>query len=65
MKCSQCNNELMIVDGRPVKDGEKAYWRQLYVCNNPNCNSYKKEVGERLINIFDESEIIEKQNLSS
>jgi len=55
----------MIVDGRPVKDGEKAYWRQLYVCNNPNCNSYKKEVGERLINIFDESEIIEKQNLSS
>ena len=64
MKC-QCNTEPAIRKGQPVKDGEKVYWKQSFVCQNPNCGCYKKDIGERLVNIFDESEIIEKEYASS
>lgn len=64
MKCS-CNNEPAIKKGLPAKDGDKVYWTQIYICNNPNCSCYTKEIGVRLVNIFDESEIIEKSYVSS
>lgn len=58
MEC-KCNTQPMVKSATPIKDGEKTYWKQVFICNDPNCENYRKEIGERLVNIFDESEIIE------
>lgn len=56
----RCGNEASVKSGQPVREGEKVYWKQIFVCNNPNCSENEKEIGERLVNIFDETEIVEK-----
>lgn len=58
MEC-KCNTQPIVKSGSPVRDGEQVFWRQVFICNNPNCSDYRKEIGERLVNIFDEREIIE------
>ena len=64
MRC-QCNVSPRVISGSPVKDGDKSYWKQIFICDNPNCTRYKNQIGERLVNIFDESEVIEKEYSSS
>lgn len=58
LKC-KCETMPVVKAGKPVKNGDKAYWKQVFVCNDPNCSEHGKEIGERLVNIFDETEIIE------
>lgn len=62
MNC-KCNCEPKVRWGAPLKEGEKSYWHQIFYCDNPNCTNYKKDIGTRKINIFDESEIIEESSL--
>lgn len=55
MKC-KCGIEPKIRKGAPVQKEGKAFWVQIFTCNNPECPSYGKDIGERMINIFDQSE---------
>lgn len=61
MKCKQCENEAFIVKGEPIKEGMDAYWKQIFVCKNPNCINYNKVIGEKYVNIFNEKDTKEKQ----
>lgn len=60
MEC-KCNTQPSVKEGKPVKDGDKTYWKQIFVCNDPKCEDYGKEIGERLVNIFDNKEVIENK----
>ena len=64
MKCS-CNVAPLVRNGKPVQEEEKVLWRQVFTCNNPSCENYGKDIGERMVNIFDESDITEKSYVSS
>ncbi len=59
MKC-RCRCDPKVRSGKPVKEGEKTYWQQIFFCDNPNCPSYKKDIGIRKVNIFDEQDIQEE-----
>ena len=60
MKCL-CKTEPEIIKGEPVREGEKAYWRQIFVCKDPNCSNFGKQIGERRINIFDNTDVEEEE----
>lgn len=60
IKCKLCNVEPTLKEGRPVNEDNKTYWRQIYTCSNPQCPNHNKEIGEVKINIFDNSDVIEK-----
>lgn len=62
MKC-QCNCEPRVRRGEAIKENDKAYWQQIFFCDNPNCANYKKDIGIRKINIFNETDIIEESSL--
>lgn len=60
MVCQVCSNELRVTSGKPVERAGKVYWSQKFTCENENCTNYHKEVRERLINVMDNTDIIEE-----
>ena len=62
MKC-KCKCETKVRRGEPIEEGGKAYWQQIFFCDNPQCPNYKKDIGLRKVNIFDETDIIEESSL--
>lgn len=52
VKC-KCNAQPIIKEGKPIMEGPKPKWRHVYMCNNPQCSNYHKEIGEVRIDIFD------------
>ena len=61
IKC-KCDIEPVVKKGSPVMENGKAMWKHIFICNNPNCENYGREIGETLINIFDNNDVIEKMN---
>ena len=59
MKCS-CNVEPKVRNGKAIEEDGKVYWRQIFSCVNPDCPHCKEDIGERKINVLDETEVIEK-----
>lgn len=59
MKCS-CNIAPQVRNGKAVQEDGKTWWRQIFYCNNPACPHHGKDIGERKINVLDETEIIEE-----
>lgn len=62
MKC-KCRCEPKVRSGEPIEENGKAYWRQIFFCDNPQCPHYKQDIGTRKVNIFDETDIIEESSL--
>lgn len=58
MKCS-CNVAPQVKNGKAVEEDGKVYWRQIFVCKNPTCPHCEETIGERKVNIFDETDIVE------
>lgn len=64
MKCS-CNVAPLVRSGKAVKEGDKVLWQQIFTCNNPGCENFRKDIGERKVNVLDESDITENSYVSS
>ena len=59
MLCKKCNTECFIdrtetiVEGDNSPDTEtKVYKNLIYVCRNPKCTEFKKDIGEEKILIY-------------
>jgi len=52
--------EPRIRQAMPVQMDGKAYWLQIFTCDNPQCENYQKDIGERRTNISDEQDTTEK-----
>lgn len=59
MKC-RCRCDPRVKSGQPAKEGDKVYWQQIFFCDNPGCQNYQKDIGKRMINIFDEQDVKEE-----
>ena|GEM_PF-2287568 len=56
----KCMAEPRIRQAMPVQMDGKAYWLQIFTCDNPQCENYQKDIGERRTNISDEQDTTEK-----
>lgn len=59
MKCS-CNVSPQVRSGKAIEEDGKVYWRQIFVCTNPSCPRCEEAIGERKVNVLDETDIVEK-----
>ena len=60
-KCQSCKVEPRVRQGEPIKLGEKAYWKQIFTCADTNSAHYGQDICEVDTNIFDQSEVIERE----
>lgn len=60
VKCKECGNELYVESGGTERIESKIYWKQIFKCKNPNCKENGQVARERLTNVEDENELIER-----
>lgn len=57
MKC-KCEAIPRVAEGKPTEENGRVYWRQIFICENPTCENYKKQIGERKIDVLTQ-EVVE------
>lgn len=60
-KCQTCKVEPKVRSGEPIMIGDKVYYRHIFTCADTNSPHYNEDIMQVDTNIFDNSEVIEKE----